>query len=576
MQSPGHASKEPERSRPTRPTWIFFMIYALAFAFLAASVKPALAKKKDSSGDKKLSKQERRREKAIQKEMQSPYLKWLNGPIGYIITPQERTAFKKLTTDDEREQFIENFWERRNPNPGDPENEAKEEFFRRVAYANEHYASGVPGWRTDRGRIYIMWGPPNEVDSHPSGGTYVANPDELPYMDTSGDDEMVTYPFEDWTYNYIPGIGENVKLEFVDPTMSGEYRLTMNPCEKDAMAEVPGDTTGCQGAVSIGPIFVPESVIQPTSGSEEELNEGMPQSMDEFTQLDTYAKIFQPPPVKFNDLRAAVSHRIIANLLPFKVQPDFIRLTSDMDLVPITVQVATRELEFVKKDNVMQASMDIYAQLSTLSGRVATTFEQELQADVPPDDFSSYSTHQQIYQRILPLTPGRYKLTVVLKDQNSGHMGTTAIGIIVPEYPDNALEHSSLILADLIQTVPTTDVGTGPFIIGGTKVRPRLGDPPIFQPDQNLGIYMQVYNLGTDPKTHRPNAQIQYQLLQNGKTVFTASQSAATIHDASSQVTIEKTMSLRPLQPGHYTMNIKVTDDINKKSFDSSAPFVVK
>lgn len=544
----------------------------LAFGLLAAAAPPAFSR---GSNEKKLTKQEKRREKAIRKEMESAYGWFLNGPTGYIITPAERATFKKLATDDERESFIESFWERRNPNPGNPENEAKEEFYRRVAYANEHYASGIPGWKTDRGRIYIMWGPPNEVENHDSGGTYVAQPNELPYVSANGNNEMTTYPFEDWYYNYIPGIGENVKLEFVDPTMSGEFRLTMNPCEKDAMAEVPGDTTGCQGGVSIGPIFNPSSVIPPSqNGGEMVSTNMMPESMEEFTQLDTYAKIFQPPPVKFNDLRSAVSHRIIDNTLPFQVMTDYIRLTDEMDLVPITVQVGTRNLEFQNKNGVMVATMDIYGQLSTLSGKVATTFEKELVANVPKDDFASYSTHQQIYQNILPLHPGRYKLTIVLKDENSGHMGTTAIGIIVPEYPEHSLESSSLILADLIQQVPTTDVGTGEFVIGGTKVRPRVGGT--FNRGQNLGIYMQVYNLGVNPQTHRPNAQIQYELLKGGKSVFSTIESAAEIKDASSQLTIQKTLSLEPLQPGDYKMAIKVTDNITKKSIDSSAPFIVR
>jgi GWxTD domain-containing protein len=531
-----------------------------------------------TSTSKRLTKQEKRREKALRKEMESAYGWFLNGPTGYVITPEERAAFKKLTTDDEREQFIENFWERRNPNPGNPENEFKEEFYRRVAYANEHFASGIPGWKTDRGRIYIMWGPPNEQENHDSGGTYVANPDELPYTGPGANNEMETYPFEDWYYNYIPGIGENVKLEFVDPTMTGEFRLTMNPCEKDAMAEVPGDTTGCQGAVSIGPIFNPNSVIQPgmngANSGEMVSTNMMPESMEEFTQLDTYAKIWQPPPVKFNDLRSAVSHRIVDNLLPFQWLTDYIRLTDGVDLVPITVQVANRNLEFQNKSGVMQATMDIYGQLSTLSGRVATTFEQELVANVPSDDFAAYSNQQQIYQRIVPLQPGRYKLTLVLKDDNSGHMGTTDIGIIVPEYPDDTLENSSLILADLIQQVPTTDVGTGPFVIGGTKVRPRVGGT--FKRDQHLGIYMQVYNLGVNPKTHRPDADIQYNLLRDGKSIFTSTETAASIKDASSQLTIEKQLSLEPLTPGDYEMAIRVTDNIKKKTLDSSAPFVVR
>ena len=186
---------------------------SLASAFLFASPLPD-----------KQDKEEKKRQKAIQKEMESPYKRWLSEEVPYIITDEERSAFKKFTTDDEREQFIEAFWERRNPNPGSPENEFKEEYYRRIAYANEHYSSGIPGWKTDRGRIYITWGPPDEIDSHPSGGTYQRPPEE-------GGGETSTFPFEQWRYRYIEGIGNNVILEFVDPSMSGEYHLTMDPGE---------------------------------------------------------------------------------------------------------------------------------------------------------------------------------------------------------------------------------------------------------------------------------------------------------------------------------------------------------
>lgn len=582
MKDTGREQK-PERkggSAPYQPVAVV-IILLLVLGVFAAGLGVAFA---GDNNTKKLTKQEKRRQKAIQKEMESPYKKWMDGPIGYIITPQERAAFKKLTTDDEREQFIENFWERRNPNPGDPENEFKEEFYRRIAYANEHYTSGIPGWRTDRGRIYITWGPPDEVENHDGGGTYVADPNELPYSGPDAQNEMTTYPFEDWYYHYIPGIGENVKLEFVDPTMSGEFRLTMNPCEKDAMAEVPGDMTGCAGGASIGPIFNPNSVISPqqlaggsSNGSAPDVTTTMmPESMEEFTQLDTYAKIFQPPPVKFNDLRALVTHNITEQLLPFRVKTDFIRLTEDEVLVPVTVEIADRDLEFQNKGGVMHASLDIFGQLSTLSGRVADTFENTMVQDVPSDAFGAYKSHKSIYQKIVPLRPGRYKLTIVLKDDNSGHMGSTAIGEVVPDFPDGTLESSSLILADLIQQVPTTDVGTGPFVIGSTKVRPMVGG--VFVKSQNpyLGIYMQVYNLGVDPKTHRPNAEIEYQLMKNGKAIFSTTENAADIKDASSQLTIEKTMPLQALPPGDYTMTVKVTDNIKKKSIMPTASFVVQ
>ncbi len=129
----------------------------------------------------------KKREAKLKKELETPYRKWLNEDVAYIITDEERAAFKRLQTDEEREQFIEQFWLRRDPTPDTVENEFKEEHYRRIAYANEHYASGIPGWKTDRGRIYITYGPPDEIESHPSGGTYERPPEE-------GGGETSTYP----------------------------------------------------------------------------------------------------------------------------------------------------------------------------------------------------------------------------------------------------------------------------------------------------------------------------------------------------------------------------------------------
>jgi GWxTD domain-containing protein len=144
----------------------------------------------------------------------APYSKWLNEDVVYIITDQERAAFKRLRTDEEREHFMEQFWLRRDPTPGTPRNEFKEEHYRRIAYANQHFAAaGIAGWKTDRGRIYIIYGPPDEIDAHPAGGA-------------------VTHPFQQWRYRRIDGIGANVIIEFVDPTGTGDYRMTRDPSEK--------------------------------------------------------------------------------------------------------------------------------------------------------------------------------------------------------------------------------------------------------------------------------------------------------------------------------------------------------
>jgi GWxTD domain-containing protein len=143
----------------------------------------------------------------------SPYQKWLDEEVVYLISADERRAFMRLTTDDERQQFITQFWLRRDPTPGTEENEMKEEHYRRIAFTNDHFSAGIPGWKTDRGAIYMKYGPPDSLDTHGATPT--------------------TYPYETWTYRYLEGIGTDVELEFVDPTITGRYHLTKDPTEKE-------------------------------------------------------------------------------------------------------------------------------------------------------------------------------------------------------------------------------------------------------------------------------------------------------------------------------------------------------
>jgi|SRR5579872_505665 len=148
--------------------------------------------------------------------LETPYQKWLGEDVVYIISDDERRAFIRLQTDDERQKFIEQFWLRRDPTPGTETNEMKEENYRRVAYANDHFSAGIPGWQTDRGMIYIKYGPPDALDSH--GAT------------------SSTYPFESWYYRDITGLSTPAEFQFVDPTMTGRYHLTRDPSEKEVGA----------------------------------------------------------------------------------------------------------------------------------------------------------------------------------------------------------------------------------------------------------------------------------------------------------------------------------------------------
>src|SRR3982751_2221988 len=145
-------------------------------------------------------KQKRQAEARLKKELETPYKRWLNEEVVWIITPEERTAFGRLATDDERQQFIEQFWLRRDPTPDTEENEFKEEHYRRIAWANDRFASGIPGWKTDRGMIYIKYGAPDETEEHPTGGPGVRPIEE-------GGGETTYFPYEKWRYRYLDGVG---------------------------------------------------------------------------------------------------------------------------------------------------------------------------------------------------------------------------------------------------------------------------------------------------------------------------------------------------------------------------------
>lgn len=521
----------------------------------------------DKKAAKQAAKQRSKRDKDLFNELDSQYKKWLNEDVVYIISPEERSAFLHLQTNEEREQFIEAFWQRRNPDPDSAENTFKEEHYRRIAYANEHYSSGIPGWKTDRGRIYIMWGPPDEIQSHPSGGSYDRPADE-------GGGETSTYPFEDWRYRYLEGIGENVELEFVDPTMSGEYHLTMDPSEKDALTYVPG--AGLTEMESMG-LSSKTARFNNTDGTHMAAPLGMtPETMQEFSRLDLYAKIQQAPPVKFKDLEAVVTSRLVRDQIKFEYRTDFLRITSDTVLVPITVQIPTRQLSFQEKNGVDSASVNLFGRVTSLSGRIVNTFEDTVRRDVPAALLQQSLGTASIYQKAIPLTPGLYRLDIVLKDINNGNVGVVNTRLAVPRFEDDSLSSSTLILADEILRVSSKDIGLGQFVLGDVKVRPRID--AIFTANDRMGVFLQVYNLKVDDKTHKPDATVQYRVMKDKDTnpVLKFDLADDKLPQHGQELTLENVITLGSLSPGKYKLEVAVTDNLAKKTITPVSEFTVR
>ncbi|HET9282984.1 MAG TPA: GWxTD domain-containing protein [Candidatus Angelobacter sp.] len=503
------------------------------------------------------------------------YKKWLDEDVRWIITDEELSAFKKLTTNAERDQFIEAFWQRRDPTPDTAENEYKEEHYRRIAYADEHFAAGIPGRKTDRGRIYIMYGPPTSIDSHPMGGPY-QRPEE------EGGGQTETYPFEVWRYRYLEGIGQEVEIEFVDETGSGSYEMTLDRSKKDALLHVPN--AGLTEMESMGLA----SKADRFNGGLENLGAGFfnqNNQTKQFDRLETFAKLNRAPGIKYNDLQnEIVTHRFRTNLLPFDVQVDFVKLDPETVLVPVTLQVPLRNLVFTNKDGVQRAVINVYGQLTKLNGQIVQTFEDTLHKDIPAELLEKELNNVSLYWKALPMKPGLYRLDVVVKDVNGDKTGVFSKSYTVPNYNDEKLSSSSLILADRMEAVPSREVGTGSFVIGTNKVVPKVqpadGKPAAFDKKQKdrVNFWMQVYNLGLDQKTNKPSATVEYQIVNTttNKPVVDFTETTAQMGNIGEQVTLAKSLPLSQLDPGVYQVTIKVNDQVSRQTISPTAKFVVQ
>jgi GWxTD domain-containing protein len=519
---------------------------------------PAASAKPDKAARKKM--------KNVYKELGEAYKHWLNEDVTYIISPEERSAFLQLATNEEREQFIEQFWLRRSSNPDLPDNDFKEEHYRRIAYANEHFASGIPGWKTDRGRIYIIHGPADEVESHPTGGTYDRPMDE-------GGGSTSTYPWETWRYRHIDDIGDDITVEFVDPSGSGEYHLTMDPSEKDALLYVPG-----AGLTQLEAMGMASKTDRFTNSDGTHLGKSLggsrSSSYNEFTRLELYSKIQKPVSVKYKDLETAVNSRIVRDQVHFTWRTDFLKITSESVLVPVTIQIPNSQLSFQSKEGVHSATLNIFGRVSTLTGRVVQTFEDSVSRDFPDSLFQQSVKLFSIYQKAIPLRPGLYRLDIVIKDVQSGNIGIVNSRLAVPRYDEDKLEASTLILADQIEHVPAKQIGTGQFVLGSSKVRPRLEAD--FTTADKLGIYLQVYNLKVDEKTHQPSGSLEFVVRKGGEEIMNFKQTTQELNQVGEQLTIERLLPLSTLAPGKYTLQVDATDQLAKQTISRKAEFSVK
>jgi len=497
----------------------------------------------------------------VKPELKRAYKDWLEKDVTYIITDEERKAFKKLQTDDEREKFIEEFWRRRDPDPDTDENEYKEEYYERIAYANEHFSSGIPGWKTDRGRIWIMYGKPDERETHPMGGAY-----DRPSYEGGG--STTTYPFEIWFYRYLANVGSGIEIEFVDPTGSGEYRIARNPNEKDAMLMIPG------AGLTLSEQLGLSSKADRISGAGGIGNVNYQREQDSpFSRLQLLADLSRPPQVKFNDLATAVNTGVIEeNPLNFDIRVDFFRQSDERVITAFTVQTENKDLVFQDSGGLQQARINIFGRITSVAGRRAGIFEDPVITTATPTELSEAKDRKSAYQKAVALQPGTYKVDVIVRDVTSGATGIRHVGFTVPKYDSQKLSTSTLILAAKLESI-VDQPAVGQFVIGQTKVIPNVSG--VYRRGQPVGVYLQVYNAGIDQTTLRPAVDVEYALLKDSKELGKQAEDWRGMSDSGQRLTLARLIDTRQLPPGDYELAIRIRDRVSGQTLSPSAKFSV-
>ncbi len=485
----------------------------------------------------------------VKVEMNEAYQRWVNTDVDYIITKEERRAFKALQTDEERENFIANFWNRRDPNPDTEENEYREEYYERIAYANEHFASGIPGWKTDRGRIYITWGKPDSVESHPTGGSY-----DRPSWEGGGNTS--TYPFEIWFYRHLDNVGDGLEIEFVDPTSTGEYRLARNANEKDALLMVPGG--GMTTAEQLG--------LEDRSDRIGNFGDGkgyMREQDSPFRRLEIMTAMSRAPGINYGDLTGVAGADSGAFLaqdpLPFDVRVDFFRQSDESVITTFTVQTENKDLSFVDEGGLGTAKMNIRGQVTSVAGKRSAAFQDSVTTNATASELVDAKGRKSVYQTAVAMKPGDYKVDVKVTDVNTGKVGIVNLGFKVPRYDEKKLSTSSLILASTLRSTDERDIGQA-FVIGSTKVIPNLEG--VYKKGQDVGVYLQVYNAQIDQTTLRPAVDVEYVLLKDGKEVLRQPEDWSGLSDSGQRLTLARLLPTETMSAGNYEIKIITKDRV--------------
>lgn len=353
-----------------------------------------------------------------------------------------------------------------------------------------------------------------------------------------------------------------MSVEFVDPTGTGEFRTARNPFEKEALLHVPGAGATTDGTSQAERVAAANGFGNPFSSQSKE---------SQFEWMERIRFLSEPLPVNFDRYgRTGTSQPVIdIDLLSSAVQISCFKQADDRVIVAFTVQTENRDLVFRDVGGIQSARLNITGRITSLAGRRVGFFEDSVSTTATSTELVEARGRKSAYQKAVTLTPGRYRIDVLVRDQESGAASLQHVGFEVPSYGAN-LAASSLILASVLEQVNGIP-GSRQFVIGDKKVIPNLAAE--YHRGSPVGIYMQIYNAGTDQTTLRPSVDVEYVLLKGGKEVSRQVEDWHGGNMTDDRLTLARLIDSRRLEPGDYEIEVRAHDRISEQTLRQSAKF---
>ncbi len=484
------------------------------------------------------------------------YKKWLEEEVVYIITAKERDVFLKLQSDREREMFIEAFWKQRDPNPGAPRNEFREEHYRRLQYANENFgrSSSLPGWKTDRGRIHIILGPPQNIESY--------------------EDVMNVYPTQIWFYLGDPEIGLPTAFNviFFKKEGMGNYIL-YSPVDDGPESLIAGALGGFQNEQAA---YLALRKLEPNLAREALTlipGERVSPGTISLASNMLISQIYSAPQRRVSDSYAeallkykdSVEVEYTANYIGCEAQAQVFRSEEGTFLVHFTVE--PQKLSLDEFEGKYTANFDLNGRLTDAAGRTVYQFDRPFSVSLTPSELEGVRGTTLALQDMFPCLPGQYKFDLLIKNTVSKEFATYEVGLTVPSPSAAGPALGAPLLAYGLEPSLAPSGEEVPFRVAGKQAVSQAHK--IFTRQDTLFVIAQAYGL---PAAWGNEGRVRFSYDKDGKTVLIQ---ARTLAEVRTGETIVEAQPLAAFSPGYYDLTIALLDPAGQPAQSQEAHFEV-